>query len=77
MKVDLKQLQRKDLADFWKLAFSDPKAEWTKWNGPYFHDRLPQKQEFIKKKNNRYLKNPFRKVVWVEQQMRGNGFCLL
>jgi hypothetical protein len=46
-KVELRQAQPEDLEEFWQLAFSDPNAGWTKLNGPYFHDDLPTKEEFI------------------------------
>lgn len=47
MNLQLKELNRNESLDFWNLAFSKPDAEWTKWNGPYFHDKLPEKQKFI------------------------------
>lgn len=43
MKITLKELQNNELSAFWELAFSDNNAEWTKWNGPYFHNKLPSK----------------------------------
>lgn len=47
MQIALKQLSEKDLLPFWQLAFSDTNAEWTKWNGPYFHDKLPEKKNLL------------------------------
>ncbi|MDC7954181.1 GNAT family N-acetyltransferase [Liquorilactobacillus mali] len=75
MKITLKMLQRDELSDFWDLAFSNPNAEWTKWNGPYFHDKLPKKADFISSDKNNYLNNPFRKVIWVDDQMVGMVFA--
>ncbi|HJE96463.1 MAG TPA: GNAT family N-acetyltransferase [Ligilactobacillus acidipiscis] len=72
MKVTLKELQFNELLDFWNLAFSDTDAEWTKWNGPYFHDKLPSKQEFVDStQNNKYLQNSMHKVIWLDRQMVG------
>lgn len=47
--VKIRQARPEDLEDFWQLAFSDPNAAWTKLNGPYFHDDLPSKEEFLNK----------------------------
>lgn len=72
MKITLKELQNNELSAFWELAFSDNNAEWTKWNGPYFHDKLPSKQSFLDlSKTNKYLQNPFRKVIWADNHMVG------
>ena len=40
MTVTLKHFQTEDLETLWKVAFSDPDAEWHKWNGPYFNDKV-------------------------------------
>lgn len=45
--VKIRQAEAQDLEEFWQLAFSNPDAPWTKLNGPYFHDSLPSKEEFI------------------------------
>lgn len=45
--VKIRQAQPEDLDEFWEIAFSDPNAGWTKLNGPYFHDDLPTKEEFL------------------------------
>ncbi|MQS96960.1 GNAT family N-acetyltransferase [Companilactobacillus halodurans] len=45
--VKIRQAQPEDLEEFWELAFSNQKAKWTKLNGPYFHDDLPTKEEFL------------------------------
>ncbi|MFL2020284.1 GNAT family N-acetyltransferase [Weissella hellenica] len=72
MQIELKQLRVQDLLPFWELAFSNPDAEWTKWNGPYFHDTLPTKKDFIDLKQfNPYLENPMRKVIWLNNEMVG------
>lgn len=42
MNLQLKELGRNELLDFWSLAFSNPAAEWTKWNGPYFLTNYPR-----------------------------------
>lgn len=72
MELQLKELKQDELIDFWNLAFSNPNAEWTKWNGPYFHDKSPEKQAFINLElDNTYLQNPLRKIIWVDNQMIG------
>lgn len=45
--VAIRPAQPEDLEEFWEIAFSDPNAAWTKLNGPYFHDDLPSKEEFL------------------------------
>lgn len=76
MQIILKELQQDELTDFWELAFSNPHAEWTKWNGPYFHDKLPSKDTFIdSSQKNVYLNNPLRKVIWNNNQMVGMVFA--
>jgi len=45
--IKIRQAQPEDLEEFWELAFSNPRAKWTKLNGPYFHDDLPSKEDFI------------------------------
>ena len=42
--IKLRQFKTEDLALFWETAYSDPQAEWTKWNGPYFKDVLPKRR---------------------------------
>lgn len=72
MKITLKELQENERLAFWKLAFSDPDAEWTKWNGPYFHDELPSQVDFMDEtKENAYVQNPLRQVIWLNGQMVG------
>lgn len=46
-KIKIRQIQPEEVEEFWQIAFSDPNAAWTKLNGPYFHDELPSKEEFI------------------------------
>lgn len=72
MNLQLKELKRNESLDFWNLAFSKPDAEWTKWNGPYFHDKLPEKQKFIDLDlENSYVQNPMRKIICVDNTMVG------
>ncbi|GAB6092691.1 GNAT family N-acetyltransferase [Furfurilactobacillus curtus] len=71
-KIRLDTLQPEQVADFWQLAFADPTSEWTKWNGPYFHDQLPSQAEFVEQiASESYINQPFRQVIWVGQQMVG------
>ena len=46
MTVTLKHFQSEDLETLWKVAFSDPKAEWHQWDGPYFNQEVPIKLAF-------------------------------
>lgn len=72
MRIELRVLQHKDAAEFWKLAFSDENAEWTKWNGPYFHDKLPTKKDFLAgRAMGDYIDNPLKKVILLEGKMIG------
>ncbi|MCD2256741.1 GNAT family N-acetyltransferase [Agrilactobacillus fermenti] len=71
MQIKIRQLKSSELQDFWQLAFSDPKAEWTQWNGPYFHDHLPSKNEFLTYTSQRYLHDPFCQVISVDDQIVG------
>lgn len=45
--VEIRPAQPDELEKFWKIAFSDSNAGWTKLNGPYFHDDLPSKEYFL------------------------------
>ncbi|KRM05277.1 acetyltransferase [Liquorilactobacillus ghanensis DSM 18630] len=72
LKIELRQLKQAELAKFWQLAFSDTEAEWINWNGPYFAESLPNKLEFIQGISSKdYLINPFKKIIWVDNQMVG------
>lgn len=72
MAIILKELTQTEAQMFWELAFSDINAEWTKWNGPYFHDKLPKKKEFLQNNiPNSYLNNPLKKVIWLDGKMVG------
>lgn len=76
MKLTLSELQPNEVADFWQLAFSNPNAEWTKWNGPYFHDVLPTREEFMNgPAKDKYVQNPFRQVIRVDNRMVGMVFA--
>lgn len=44
--ITIRPLQRAELTTLWQLGFSDPNAEWMRWNGPYFHDQLPTQTDF-------------------------------
>lgn len=72
MNITLKSLTTDELVTFWQLAFSNPNAEWTKWNGPYFNDQLPSQSTFINTIGpEQYVHNPFREVIYVDQRMVG------
>lgn len=72
MRVEIKPLTVVDVAEFWNLAYSDPQAEWTMWNGPYFQDELPSRAAFIEKiAAEKFIGHPERQVIWVDGQMAG------
>jgi len=45
--IKIRQAQPEEVEELWEIAFSNPDAEWAKYNGPYFHKELPTKEEFI------------------------------
>src|SRR5699024_11269584 len=72
MQIELKELESEQRLAFWQLDFSDSQAEWTKWNGPYFHDVLPTQTEFMAEdRENKYVQNPLRIVIWADGEMVG------
>lgn len=72
MEITLKPLAHDELAEFWQLAYSNPKAEWAKWNGPYFHDQMPTRREFLTDIGiDKFQDNPNRQVIWVDDHMVG------
>lgn len=73
MVVKIRQLRSNEVSDFWKLAFSDADAGWTKLNGPYFHDDLPTKDYFEKVLAKRYwLNNKNRLVITLDGKIVGS-----
>ncbi|GMA70426.1 N-acetyltransferase [Leuconostoc litchii] len=70
--ITLRKFKTDDLALFWDIAYSDPNAEWTKWNGPYFKDILPTREEFINKIGpENYVNNSNRRLVIMNDQIIG------
>lgn len=72
MTVTIRALRKEEAAQFWQLAFSNPDAEWTKWNGPYFHDQLPTKADFLKTADQKWVDQPFRQVIEVDGVLVGS-----
>lgn len=71
--IAIRPLKSNELNEFWQLAFSHPTAEWTKWNGPYFHDELPKKETFLTTIGpQKWLNNPNRWVITFNQQIIGS-----
>lgn len=68
MTVTLKHFQSEDLETLWKVAFSDPKAEWHQWDGPYFNQEVPTLQELQENQANQtgfqWVANPFVNGIW-------------
>jgi len=70
--IKLRQLEMDEMGEFWQLAFSNPHAEWAKWNGPYFHDEMPTRREFMTNIGpDAFVQNPNRQVIWANGQMVG------
>ena len=69
MTVTLKHFQSEDLETLWKVAFSDPKAEWHQWDGPYFNQEVPTLQELQENQANQtgfqWVANPFVSGGWI------------
>ncbi|MDE3294970.1 GNAT family N-acetyltransferase [Lacticaseibacillus rhamnosus] len=76
MTVTLKHFQTEDLETLWKVAFSDPDAEWHKWNGPYFNDKVPTLEEMQENQANQtgyqWVANPFVNGIWVDGILVGD-----
>lgn len=72
MQVTLRPLTKQDALAFWELAFADSNAEWRQWDGPYFNDHYPSREEWLAGAARRYLNNPLRQVIWVDGQMVGS-----
>lgn len=71
--VKIRPAQPEDIEEFWELAFSDPNAAWTKLNGPYFHDDLPSKDEFINVQAYKYwINDPNRLLITYDDQIVGS-----
>ncbi len=72
IEIVLKPLEHDQLDAFWQLAFSDPHAEWAQWNGPYFHDEMPSRREFLTTMGvDEFQDNPTRQVIWANGVMVG------
>lgn len=75
-RIKIRPLRPYELEAFWQLAFSNPNAEWTKWNGPYFHDQLPTKTDFLTNIGpSDWLNNDYRWVITIDQQLVGALFA--
>lgn len=69
--IIIREIQEIDLEELWEIAFADPKAEWRKWDGPYFNHAPYVKKDFFKhvgpnsfvQKENRWLIEVDRKIV--------------
>ncbi|WP_040471357.1 GNAT family N-acetyltransferase [Lentilactobacillus kisonensis] len=74
--IKIRPLRPDELETFWQLAFSNPNAEWTKWNGPYFHDKLPSKRAFTTIIGpNDWLGNDYRWVITFNGNLVGALFA--
>ncbi|MCL0329804.1 GNAT family N-acetyltransferase [Apilactobacillus sp. TMW 2.2457] len=61
------------MESFWNIAFSDVNAKWTKFNGPYFKDKLPRKEYYITGETaQKHLNNPFFKAIYFNNQIIGS-----
>jgi len=44
--ITIRPVRADELTTLWQRGFSNANAEWTRWNGPYFHDQLPTQTDF-------------------------------
>lgn len=70
--VEIRTLKESELAEFWQVAYANPDAEWVKWNGPYFHDTLPKKSEFLGEIGKKWADDPFHKVIIINGKIVGS-----
>lgn len=71
--VTIRPVLATELGELWQRGFSDAQAEWTRWNGPYFHDQLPSRTDFetiIGPKD--WLITPRNWVITVDDQIVGS-----
>ncbi|GEL15196.1 GNAT family N-acetyltransferase [Pediococcus cellicola] len=74
--LEIRPLHTSELEALWQLAFSDSHAEWTKWNGPYFHDVLPTKQAFLTTIGPKeWLSNKYRWIITFNDELVGALFA--
>lgn len=72
MNVQIREIFLDDLASLWEVAYRNPNAEWTKWNGPYFKDVLPTRREFLEKVGpTDFVHNQFKNIIIVDKQIVG------
>ena len=70
--IVIRNFEYNDLSKFWEMAFSDPHAEWTQWNWPYFHDTLPTRLAFLGEENVvRYVNQNLRQAIVVDGEIVG------
>lgn len=70
--ITLKPLTLAELPAFWQLAYSDPQAEWARFNGPYFRDEMPTRREFVQEIGpENYVANPNRQAIWADDKLVG------
>ncbi|UQS84719.1 GNAT family N-acetyltransferase [Apilactobacillus apisilvae] len=73
MNLKIKKIQKSELEKFWEVAYKNKNAEWTKFNGPYFKDKLPEKKEFIDgDASKKHLNNDMYKAIWVNDKIVGS-----
>lgn len=45
--IEIRPARPEEVEEFWETAYSDPDAEWAKYNGPYFNNKFPSREEFV------------------------------
>jgi Acetyltransferases, including N-acetylases of ribosomal proteins len=71
--IKIRPVKPEEVEELWEIAFSDPNAAWTKLNGPYFHDDLPSKEDFINVlayKN--WINDPNRLIITYDDRIVGS-----
>lgn len=71
MTVTIRPLRHDEVRQFWQLAFSDPNAEWAKWDGPYFEHQPPTETEFLATAGANWVNQPLRQMIVVDGQLVG------
>lgn len=53
--LEIRRFESDDLEYLWQIAFSNPDAEWTRFNGPYFEDKMPAHEQFVSEIGPKWL----------------------
>ncbi|MCF6515841.1 GNAT family N-acetyltransferase [Lactobacillus sp. S2-2] len=71
MTLQLKNLDKKRLKEYWKIAYGDPHAKWMEYNGPYFEDEIPTYRKFKKYESKKLITGSNYKVIIINDKIIG------